>query len=182
MNRLAPFCAPLFGLIALAALGGCNDPLARQEVSGEVTLKGQPVEDGVIQFAPLGRVRTLSVSAFPRQLPGPRSPFFFSLTPVAEFADTSLDARDDDGHHRAGIADRGQGPRGARKSTRKTFAGMGQFPSSSGDRCDDELESWHWKRRFFPGNGVVLAGRPAEAVNKKTHRFPAVCIYPRKTQ
>ena len=53
MNRLAPFCAPLFGLIALAALGGCNDPLARQEVSGEVTLKGQPVEDGVIQFAPL---------------------------------------------------------------------------------------------------------------------------------
>ncbi len=53
MNRLASFRAALVGVIALAALGGCSDPLARQEITGEVTLKGQPVEDGVIQFAPL---------------------------------------------------------------------------------------------------------------------------------
>jgi hypothetical protein len=53
MNRLAPFRAPLFGVIALAALSGCNDPLARQEITGEVTLKGQPVEDGFIHFEPL---------------------------------------------------------------------------------------------------------------------------------
>jgi hypothetical protein len=39
--------------MVLGTLGGCGDPLNRQEVTGEVTLKGQPVEDGVINFAPL---------------------------------------------------------------------------------------------------------------------------------
>jgi hypothetical protein len=53
MNRLASFRAPLIGVIALGTLSGCNDPRARQEVTGKVTLEGQPVADGIIHFAPL---------------------------------------------------------------------------------------------------------------------------------
>jgi hypothetical protein len=40
------------GVIALVALSGCSDPLRRQPITGEVKLKGQPVEDGIILFAP----------------------------------------------------------------------------------------------------------------------------------
>jgi hypothetical protein len=39
------------GAIVLVALGGCSDPLDRQEITGTVTFKGQPVEDGIINFA-----------------------------------------------------------------------------------------------------------------------------------
>ncbi|HJZ57633.1 MAG TPA: hypothetical protein VKE74_21880 [Gemmataceae bacterium] len=52
MRRLA-LLGPLWALLALATAGGCGDALNRQEVTGEVTLRGQPVEDGIIQFAPL---------------------------------------------------------------------------------------------------------------------------------
>jgi hypothetical protein len=51
MSRLAFFF--LLGGTALTMLSGCSDPLNRQEITGEVKLKGQPVEDGVINFAPL---------------------------------------------------------------------------------------------------------------------------------
>jgi hypothetical protein len=41
------------GVIALGTLSGCGDPLRRQPITGEVRLKGRPVEDGIILFAPL---------------------------------------------------------------------------------------------------------------------------------
>jgi hypothetical protein len=53
MSRLAFRLGPLLGVIALGTLGGCSDPRGRQEVTGEVRFRGQPVEEGVIQFAPL---------------------------------------------------------------------------------------------------------------------------------
>jgi hypothetical protein len=43
----------LVAVVALGTLSGCGDPLKRQEIFGEVTLKGVPIEDGVIQFAPV---------------------------------------------------------------------------------------------------------------------------------
>jgi hypothetical protein len=53
MSRRARFCGPLLAVTALGALGGCGDPQQRQEIAGEVKFNGQPVEDGIIQFAPL---------------------------------------------------------------------------------------------------------------------------------
>ena len=54
MSRLACFSQLLFGVIALAAFGGCADPYKnREEITGEVKLKGQPVADGIISFVPL---------------------------------------------------------------------------------------------------------------------------------
>jgi hypothetical protein len=53
MSRLASAIAFLLGASALALLGGCGDPRNRQEVTGEVKLKGQPVQDGIIHFTPL---------------------------------------------------------------------------------------------------------------------------------
>src|SRR5262245_24475246 len=53
MRRLALFVGVALYLAALGALSGCADPRARQEVTGQVTLQGKPVEDGIIQFAPL---------------------------------------------------------------------------------------------------------------------------------
>src|SRR5262249_47334486 len=40
-------------LVLLVALTGCGDSANRQEVTGEVRIKGQPVADGVIQFNPV---------------------------------------------------------------------------------------------------------------------------------
>lgn len=40
-------------VLSLTVLAGCGDPMNRQEVSGEVRLKGTPIDDGVINFAPL---------------------------------------------------------------------------------------------------------------------------------
>jgi hypothetical protein len=50
--RRHPFAA---GLLAglLATLAGCGPADNRSEVSGKVTLGGRPLEDGIIQFAPL---------------------------------------------------------------------------------------------------------------------------------
>jgi hypothetical protein len=42
----------LSGLV-LGMVTGCGDPRNRQEITGEVKLKGQLVDDGVINFAPL---------------------------------------------------------------------------------------------------------------------------------
>lgn len=46
-----------FGLVpfvvAVCALAGCSSPQNRHEVTGEVKLKGVPVENGVIQFEPM---------------------------------------------------------------------------------------------------------------------------------
>jgi len=54
MRRLVVFFTSFVGVAALATLSGCGDPQKdRQEITGEVLLKGQPVEDGVINFAPL---------------------------------------------------------------------------------------------------------------------------------
>jgi hypothetical protein len=51
MRQLAPFLGCCLGVIALGPLAGCGGQ-DRHEVTGEVLLDGQPVEDGVIQFAP----------------------------------------------------------------------------------------------------------------------------------
>jgi len=53
MRRFTPLCGLVPGLIAAVALAGCSNPQNRQEVTGEVRLKGVPVADGVIQFEPL---------------------------------------------------------------------------------------------------------------------------------
>jgi hypothetical protein len=53
MRRLALLFGSLLGVIALGTLSGCSDPQNRQEVTGEVILKGQPLDDGIINFAPL---------------------------------------------------------------------------------------------------------------------------------
>jgi hypothetical protein len=53
MSRTPFIFTSLLGGILLATLGGCADPKNRQQVTGEVTFKGQPVEDGIINFAPL---------------------------------------------------------------------------------------------------------------------------------
>lgn len=46
MRRLVP------SLVLLAALCGCGGS-SRQEITGEVQLKGRPIEDGIIRFEPL---------------------------------------------------------------------------------------------------------------------------------
>jgi hypothetical protein len=53
MKRLAIFPALFLGAITLAFCSGCSDPRQRQEVTGEVRLKGKPIEEGIINFAPL---------------------------------------------------------------------------------------------------------------------------------
>src|SRR5262245_17164635 len=53
MRRIWHFLGPLLGTFALIALSGCAASNERQEITGEVTLKGKPVEDGIINFAPL---------------------------------------------------------------------------------------------------------------------------------
>ena len=53
MSRPRLSCGLLLAAVALGALGGCGDPRNRQEITGEVKLKGQPVEDGLIRFDPL---------------------------------------------------------------------------------------------------------------------------------
>ena len=53
MRRLTFSFGFLLGAIALGTLSGCGDPRNRQEITGEVKLQGQPVEEGVINFAPL---------------------------------------------------------------------------------------------------------------------------------
>ncbi len=53
MRRLAFCFAFLLGVIVAGTLSGCAEPQLRQEVSGEVRLNGRPVEDGIINFAPV---------------------------------------------------------------------------------------------------------------------------------
>jgi hypothetical protein len=43
----------LLAVLALCAFAGCGNSQNRNEVTGDVTLGGRPVEDGIIQFAPL---------------------------------------------------------------------------------------------------------------------------------
>src|SRR5436190_22731250 len=50
MTRRASVCALL---LALGGMSGCADLRKRQEVTGQVKYKGQPVEDGIIDFTPL---------------------------------------------------------------------------------------------------------------------------------
>ena len=38
--------------VGLLAVAGCGDPLGRQAVSGKVTFKGQPLDQGSIRFVP----------------------------------------------------------------------------------------------------------------------------------
>lgn len=59
MRRPASFFGFLLGVAALGTLSGCGgDPRSRQEVTGEVILKGRPVDDGIILFAPLDSQET----------------------------------------------------------------------------------------------------------------------------
>ena len=53
MRRRVCFVALLLVLIVCGTLSGCSDPLNRREITGEVKLKGRPVEDGIINFAPM---------------------------------------------------------------------------------------------------------------------------------
>src|SRR5947209_5049104 len=53
MSRSARYLYLLFGVLILIPLAGCGEENKRQEILGEVQLKGQPVEEGVIQFVPL---------------------------------------------------------------------------------------------------------------------------------
>jgi hypothetical protein len=53
MSRRAFFFGSLVSVIALGTLSGCSDPRNRQEITGEVRFKGEAVEDGYINFAPL---------------------------------------------------------------------------------------------------------------------------------
>lgn len=57
MRRLALVSAML--LIGL----GCTDPLGRQPLSGTVTLKGQPLDQGSILFLPASPEQTFSTGA-----------------------------------------------------------------------------------------------------------------------
>jgi hypothetical protein len=52
MSRFARIIGSLLCVFSLGALSGCTDPLNRQVITGEVKFKGQPVEDGIINFAP----------------------------------------------------------------------------------------------------------------------------------
>jgi hypothetical protein len=53
MSQRAFFIGSIVSVVALGTLSGCSDPRDRQEVTGEVRFKGQPVQDGYINFAPL---------------------------------------------------------------------------------------------------------------------------------
>jgi hypothetical protein len=61
-TRLAGICC----LVLCPALGGCGgavDDLPRQKISGAVTLDGQPLELGVIQFRPTSAQETVPAGA-----------------------------------------------------------------------------------------------------------------------
>ncbi|MBX6313500.1 MAG: hypothetical protein IRY99_11375 [Isosphaeraceae bacterium] len=64
MNERVMLPGVLLALVAVMALEGCGggDELPRQEVSGTVTLNGQPLEDGSIQFQPAGTGQGAAVS------------------------------------------------------------------------------------------------------------------------
>jgi hypothetical protein len=51
--RLAFTNRLILAALAFALLGGCADGHNRHEITGEVKLKGEPVEQGIIQFDPL---------------------------------------------------------------------------------------------------------------------------------
>jgi hypothetical protein len=53
MRRRTSFIGVFLGVLALGTLSGCGVSSDRQEVTGEVLLAGRPLQDGVIQFAPL---------------------------------------------------------------------------------------------------------------------------------
>ena len=53
MSRRAFFFGSLVSVIALGTLSGCSDPRNRQVITSEVRFKGEAVEDGYINFAPL---------------------------------------------------------------------------------------------------------------------------------
>jgi hypothetical protein len=57
------FCShrvfPCLTVLVAALLAGCSDPYGgRMEVTGAVTLQGQPLDDGSIMFFPLGQQDT----------------------------------------------------------------------------------------------------------------------------
>src|SRR5438270_10062031 len=54
MNRFRCFAWLLCGVLVLPLAGGCGSKgPVRHEITGKVTYKGQPVEEGIISFEPL---------------------------------------------------------------------------------------------------------------------------------
>ncbi|MEX0792108.1 MAG: carboxypeptidase-like regulatory domain-containing protein [Pirellulaceae bacterium] len=47
-----PFCLGLLAIVSLVGCGAAADPLGRQDISGEITLKGEPLDGGSIIFEP----------------------------------------------------------------------------------------------------------------------------------
>ncbi len=62
MRRLATAFGPLLAAAAVCAFaGGCGDSgPTRQEVTGQVLLKGKPLDEGIIDFEPLDGQATKS--------------------------------------------------------------------------------------------------------------------------
>jgi hypothetical protein len=53
LRRPSAFYGFLLGALALTTLAGCAASNERQEITGEVNLKGKPVEEGFIHFHPV---------------------------------------------------------------------------------------------------------------------------------
>ncbi len=57
------FAIGVLGLFVLA-ISGCGDDLERAEVSGRVTVDGQPIKRGQVRFVPIGGTKGPSWSAW----------------------------------------------------------------------------------------------------------------------
>jgi hypothetical protein len=56
MQRASRLAGLLALAVGLACAGGCGDATGKVPVSGSVTFKGQPLDEGVIEFVPAGEL------------------------------------------------------------------------------------------------------------------------------